>query len=275
MSTHQKEVKSGERFEFGDNWLKFLETLNPERIHRASRSFKERLGEHSICGESFLDVGSGSGLFSLAAAELGAKKIHSIDYDPRSVACTQTLKKRYYPNHAHWIIEQGSALDRQGLMRLGTFDVVYAWGVLHHTGDMWRALENMLPLVKTDGKLFISIYNDQGFQSKFWRFVKQMYCLGRGGRWFVTLVFFPVFFFGLLSVDLLSSRNPFKRYRDYYQNRGMSIVHDWIDWLGGYPFEVAKPLDIVQFYEKRGMKLVTLHTVGRKIGCNEFVFVKH
>jgi 2-polyprenyl-3-methyl-5-hydroxy-6-metoxy-1,4-benzoquinol methylase len=101
-------------------------------------------------GKSFLDIGSGSGLFSLAARRLGAR-VHSFDYDQQSVACTAELRRRYFPSAGDWVVERGSALDRDYLARLGTFDVVYSWGVLHHTGDMWRALENVKPLVAERG----------------------------------------------------------------------------------------------------------------------------
>lgn len=115
---------------------------------------------------TFLDIGSGSGLFSLAARKLGAR-VHSFDYDPQSVACTRALKQRYFPDSADWVIEEGSALDADYLLRLGQFDIVYSWGVLHHTGAMWQALENVDGNVRQNGKLFIALYNHQPLISKY------------------------------------------------------------------------------------------------------------
>jgi len=135
------------RFQFGKNWGRFLEVLDDERIAEAERSLVEMLEVRDLRGRSFLDVGSGSGLFSLAARRLGATRVHSFDYDADSVACTRELKRRYYANDADWTIEQGSVLDPTYLQPLGTFDIVYSWGVLHHTGDMWRALGNVTDLV--------------------------------------------------------------------------------------------------------------------------------
>src|SRR6185295_10447431 len=99
------------------------------------------LKERSLEGRRFLDIGSGSGLFSLAARRLGAS-VHSFDLDPESVRCALELRRRFCPADADWRIEQASALDRRYLAALGEFDVVYSWGVLHHTGQMRDALEN-------------------------------------------------------------------------------------------------------------------------------------
>src|SRR5438874_10370928 len=138
---HAGEVASGERFEFGRNWSAFLVVLDEERIAKAEDSLREMLEMDSLEGKTFLDIGSGSGLFSLAARRLGAK-VHSFDFDSNSFACTQELRNRYFAGDPDWSVEQGSALDADYVASVGKFDIVYSWGVLHHTGRMWRALEN-------------------------------------------------------------------------------------------------------------------------------------
>ncbi len=159
-SNHALEIAGGQRFEFGRNWQRFLATLDQRRIAEAERSLREMLKVDDLAETSFLDVGSGSGLFSLAARRLGAR-VNSFDYDPRSVACTQELKRRYFPDDSQWTVGEGSALDCGYLAALGKFDVVYSWGVLHHTGDLWQALENVVLPVAPGGRLFIAIYNRQ------------------------------------------------------------------------------------------------------------------
>ena len=139
---HAEEVSSGQRFEFGRNWARFLETLNDERISRAEESLKTMLDMHDLTGLDFLDAGSGSGLFSLAARRLGAR-VYSFDYDPNSVNCTAELRRRYFKDDTLWRVEAGSVLDADYLARLGRFDIVYSWGVLHHTGAMWPALPTL------------------------------------------------------------------------------------------------------------------------------------
>ena len=106
----------------------------------------------SLAGLTFLDIGSGSGLFSLAARQLGASVV-SFDYDPQSVACTTELKYRYFNGDENWRILEGSVLDPAFLRSLGTFISYILRGVLHHTGAMWQALENVKLNTRVGGKL--------------------------------------------------------------------------------------------------------------------------
>ena len=265
--TAEAEIATGRRFAFGRNWSSFLRTLNEQRIALAVHSLQELLGQEDLNGQSFLDVGSGSGLFSLAARKLGAR-VHSFDFDSNSVACAKQLRDRFSPADSEWTIDQGSALDRAYLESLGTFDVVYSWGVLHHTGQMWPALENVTSRVSPQGLLAIALYNDQGWLSRLWLRVKRLYCAHLATRWMVLLVFIPYFFVRTVLVSVIRRHNEFARYR---RNRGMSIVHDWLDWLGGLPFEVATVTDVQKFCEERGFDVVRINRTNR-LGNNEFVF---
>lgn len=271
-----QEVRAGDRFEFGKNWAEFLAILDEERIAEAQRSLAQTLGVPNLEGKSFLDVGSGSGLFSLAARRLGAR-VHSFDYDSQSVGCTQELKRRYFPNDSRWIVEQGSVLDPDYLKSLGRFDIVYSWGVLHHTGDLWQALGHVVPPLASGGKLFIAIYNDQGGASRRWATIKRLYCRSpRPAKWGILIVVGLYLQCGSAAMRLLKKQNPlpFKYWRQYKKARGMSVWHDLVDWVGGYPFEVAKPEQIFDFFKQQGFTLAKLKTCGGGLGCNEFVFEK-
>jgi 2-polyprenyl-3-methyl-5-hydroxy-6-metoxy-1,4-benzoquinol methylase len=268
---HAAEVARGERFKFGENWRKFLENMSEERAQASVVSLRRMLGLESLAGLRFLDIGSGSGLFSLAAHRLGAE-VTSFDYDGDSVGCTNEMRRRYAPGSTDWKILQGSVLDADFMQALGQFDVVYSWGVLHHTGAMWKAIDSALERVAPGGWLFIAIYNDQGLWSRRWTRIKRYYCSGPMGKAVVSATFIPYWIARGLAADIVWRRNPWKRYSEYSRARGMSPVRDWFDWLGGYPFEVAKPEDIILPLSKRGYRLTNLVTQGGSVGCVEYVF---
>jgi len=260
------------RFAFGANWSRFLACVDDRRIKAAEDSLIEMIGSsNAIEGRTFLDAGSGSGLFSLAAARLGASRVHSFDYDANSVATTAEMRRRFGPPNAAWTIERGDVLDRDYVAGLGTWDVVYSWGVLHHTGRMWDAIANACGLVAEHGILFIAIYNDQGWKTRLWHGVKRLYGGSAIGKAAVLATFVPWWTVSIAVRDLLRFRNPRSRYREYRSERGMSILHDWIDWLGGYPFEAATPDAILRFVTERGFSLRNLLTTA-ELGCNQFVF---
>jgi 2-polyprenyl-6-hydroxyphenyl methylase/3-demethylubiquinone-9 3-methyltransferase len=270
---HQSEVRLGERFEFGKNWQSFLDHIDQERIDSAQSSLTQFLGVDSLAGKAFLDIGSGSGLFSLAARRLGAT-VYSLDFDPACVECARTLRDRYFPNDDSWTIKQGSVLDTEFIASLPKYDVVYSWGVLHHTGRMWEAIDNAANLVGSTGKLYIALYNDQGGASRRWHKVKQIYNKNAAGRAAMLSICIPYFMLDGLLVDFYQLANPISRYTNYKSNRGMSRMHDYIDWIGGYPFEVSKPEQIFEYCKQKGFTLERLKTCGGGLGCNEFLFIK-
>jgi 2-polyprenyl-3-methyl-5-hydroxy-6-metoxy-1,4-benzoquinol methylase len=276
MNMNAAEIARGERFEFGQNWSQFLASLDEERVRQAEKSLREMLEVTSLAGKTFLDIGSGSGLFSLAARRLGAR-VHSFDFDPKSVACTRQLKKNFFSDDESWKIEEGSALDSEYLKSLGQFDVVYSWGVLHHTGHLWAAMENAQERVAPGGKFFIALYNDTGSQSARWLWVKKTYNSLPGilRTPFAFVVIIP----GELklmakSVLTLNPGRYIGSWTNYRDNRGMTKWRDIIDWVGGYPYEVSTPDEVFDFCRAHGFTLTKLKCGHVGWGCNEFVFEK-
>jgi len=258
-----------DRFAFGRNWSSFLHEVDESRVASAERSMRDLLQVTSLAGRRFLDVGCGSGLSSLVARRLGAE-VHSFDFDPESVTATRELKERFAPRDSLWHIEQGSAVDAGYLKRLGSWDVVYSWGVLHHTGSMWSAIGVVSDCVARDGILAIAIYNDQGLQSRVWHSVKRAYVRSPALRPLLIAASAPVLWVPsfLRAASQLKVANWWTNYK---KERGMSRWHDLLDWVGGYPFEVASPDAIIRFCEERGFRLQRL-IATRRLGCNQFSF---
>jgi len=270
QSSASSEIAAGHRFAFGSNWRRFLDHIDDTRIQQATISMVAGLGSRDLAGVRFLDAGSGSGLFSLAARQLGAD-VTSFDFDPESVECTKELRRRY-TDGSSWVVKEGSVLSLEFLSTLGTFDVVYSWGVLHHTGQMWAALTNVSELVAPGGFLYISVYNDQGWRSRAWRMVKRLYCrTPRGLRWMIIAPCAVLQWTKPALRDLLRGR-PRASWDDYGADRGMDPLRDLIDWVGGFPFEVATPAAVHAHLEARGFVSINESLVGHRSGCNEFVF---
>lgn len=253
------------RFEFGKNWQLYSKDITDLQISTAVRSLQSVLNLRDLNGLTFLDVGSGSGLMSLAARCLGASVI-SFDIDSDSVECTEKLKRLYFSDDNNWCVKTASVLNRQFVESIGKVDIVYAWGVLHHTGELWEAMDNIWRAVTDNGLIVLAIYNDQGWISIYWTVVKRLYNSNTLVRWFLILLHMPYLLGARILFRALGGR--------LHLERGMSYWHDMLDWLGGYPFVVAKPEEIVNFFSNWGFIMEKSRLCGKRHGCNEFVFRK-
>lgn len=266
-----RETQPESRFGFGQNWSSFSTHVDDARVSEAVESISSQLG--GLAGRRFIDAGCGSGLFSLAAVRLGAAQVLSFDYDDESVTTTSRLKERFNREATSWVIERGDVLDGDYVDALGQWDVVYSWGVLHHTGNMRKAWSNVARLVAPGGRLWVSIYNDQGWRSRAWSVIKSTYqrIPGRLRPAYVVLVMAPR---EALSLLLKGPTAYWRQWRQYKSNRGMSRWHDLVDWVGGHPFEVAKPEEVFGFFRSQGFALDWMVTCGGSSGCNQFLFTR-
>jgi SAM-dependent methyltransferase len=269
--TSTTDIAAG-RFSFGANWSDYADRITDARIAEAEQSLVKLLGRARLDGLRFLDIGCGSGLFSLAARRLGAR-VHSFDFDHDSVACSRHVRDKFWPSDSGWTIEPGSVLDRAYLERLGQFDVVYAWGVLHHTGDMWTAIDNACQRVAPGGAMVIALYR-RTRTCGFWTAEKRFYASASPITQAAIRIPYQAAY--LLRIAL-SGKNPAAFVRDYSCNRGMTFRNDTHDWLGGYPYESTTPDEVVPFLTERGFRAEPLPTLDAGWGffgthCDEYVF---
>jgi 2-polyprenyl-6-hydroxyphenyl methylase/3-demethylubiquinone-9 3-methyltransferase len=250
-------------FKFGENWASFSRQLDEARIGQAMTSLESLFGVGALKGRSFLDIGCGSGLFSIAAARLGARKVVGMDVDPVSVSTSEENAARWLEaNGSRMLFQQSSTLDAHQMNTIGKFDLVYSWGVLHHTGEMMKALEITAKRVDAGGLLMIAIYN-RHWSSPVWRFIKWLYNrAGKVGRKIMIWAFTPVIF---TAKFLVTFKNPLK------MARGMDFMHNIVDWVGGYPYEYASVAEMTGILERLGFTMRLVRPAAVPTGCNEYV----
>jgi 2-polyprenyl-3-methyl-5-hydroxy-6-metoxy-1,4-benzoquinol methylase len=261
------------RFSFGANWQSYVDrSLTTRRVARAATSVQELLGVEHLVGRTFLDVGCGSGLFSLAARLLGAAHVTSFDFDPQSIRATEVLRERSGAGEDRWSVFEGSILDETLVAHLEPADVVYSWGVLHHTGSMWRAIDNTARLVRPGGLLALAIYNQQdraiGGSAMWWHIKRAYNRVPQAAR----TVMEGTYALALAATDLARTGDPLHTYRHYRsESRGMDYWHDVRDWLGGYPYEYATVDAVVDHLQRLEFETI-FHKQSAGVGCNEYVF---
>lgn len=262
MSPHAAaEVPLTERFGFGRNWQGFLDhAFTRERVEIARRCLLDFLEMEDLNKLDFVDVGCGSGLHSLAAWQAGAQTVVSFDFDPHSVAATRRLHQLAGAPE-NWSVYQGSVLDREFCLGLGRFDVVYAWGSLHHTGDQWRALANAAALLGERGRLFVALYTADATLDPSpdqWLEIKQSY--NKAGwlrrRMMEAWLVFRNYCHGRW-INVLRLPSIARRYR---QSRGMDMMTDVRDWLGGWPMQFSTAAQIYAHAEELGLAVAKVST---------------
>jgi SAM-dependent methyltransferase len=261
-------ASSTERYGFGKNWTRFVEkSATPERVDVARRHILAFIGRDNLNGLDFLDIGCGSGIHSLAAYRAGVGKIRGFDYDENSVNATNIMR-RSAGEPRNWTVERGDVLDDSYIESLGKWNLVYSWGVLHHTGAVWKAIENASKTVASGGLFYIALYSeDVQPDPQFWLDIKQKYNQASEPRrrlmewWYVW--------------NYIMGRNPlligrvFMRMLKHRFARGMSLFADIRDWLGGWPMEFTRDADVIKYLAARGFEQVNIKT-GE--ACTEFLF---
>jgi 2-polyprenyl-6-hydroxyphenyl methylase/3-demethylubiquinone-9 3-methyltransferase len=255
-------------FSFGENWQKFIAGIDDNALRCAEESFVDFTKLSRLNDYEFLDIGCGSGMSSLVALRLGARRVVGVDVDPSSVAASMAMRDRFGYSPDRWQIHSGSVLDAQFLQGLGRFSYVYSWGVLHHTGAMWPAIENVVQNnIQPGGMFHLALYHAH-WMAPTWLKVKRL-CNAS------PHILFPLLKYGylaaLFSRMALRFESPIRYVRNYKANRGMSFFRDIDDWMGGLPYEFCSPEEVTNFMSGHGGKRLQLKEVN-SCGCDEYLF---
>ena len=264
----------GERFRFGENWRSFIGTVTADAVAEAERGLTRLFPDGEIRGRRFLDIGCGSGLSALAACRLGAAHVDAIDSDAQSVAAATELLAKLQPAGG-WSVRHASVFDLDP-ERHGRYDIVYSWGVLHHSGAMWRALDRAAAMVAPGGLLAVALYRRTKL-CPVWRLEKRFYATARPAtQAAIRTVYQAAHRAGLLA----TGRNPARYIARYRSARGMDWRHDVHDWLGGYPYESTTPERVVAHLKELGFarRLVFEHKAAAfgffGSHCDEYVAIR-
>ena len=267
MSLHEQQQKTSSTpitFSFGKNWRSYLAHMPTEAIEHSKGALDDWLGSDSLKGIDVLDIGSGSGVHSYCFHQMGVRSLHSFDYDPHSVTATKQLWQRA-GSPAKWRVEQGSVLSQEYMAKLDRADLVYSWGVLHHTGSMWEAIDNAAAMVRPGGRFFIALYT-KGPQYAKHLALKENYNQASWlkKKWIIRKVILK-----RMRKRWRKGKNPFTW--NERRMRGMDVYHDLIDWYGGLPYEVASREEVDERLAPLGFELQRIRVAGEG-GCSEYLY---
>jgi SAM-dependent methyltransferase len=171
-------------------------------------------------------------------------------------------------------VNPGTCVNRAFSKReLGQFDIVYSWGVLHHTGDLGKAMREAARHVAPKGIFVFALYRRTRLDS-FWIAEKRWYSTASPTAQSCARALYR----GALRLGLLATGRNYRTHRETYRSRrGMSLDHDIHDWLGGYPYESISAKEIETLMASLGF--VPVKCIARKTGwgllgsgCDEFVY---
>jgi SAM-dependent methyltransferase len=175
-----KEV-TGEHY--GRLFEKFSQTSFWGETVRLLRTRLERNGIplSELAGKHVLDAGCGGGRYTVAWRLLGAERATGLDISPVNVA---DARRRVEPSGEGGGQGDGVEFEQGDVLNLpyadATFDIVFSNGVLHHTEDWRRGVEELVRVLKPGGMGWLYLIENPG--GLFWDLVEIMRVLTQGER---------------------------------------------------------------------------------------------
>ena len=130
-------------------WTEYLPEYNASETH-----WKIFYSPQDIEGKSVLDAGCGTGIFSIIFARNGAASVLGIDISEGSLETAKALKTKFDLENA--------SFQKQDMLDLPfadeSFDIVWAWGTVHHTTDPFKAMSELIRVLRAEGSILLAVY---------------------------------------------------------------------------------------------------------------------
>ena len=131
----------------------YFDAIEDYRYNSDAPWLKDAVGFDHFQNKRLLEVGFGTGTDLLQFARAGAV-VTGVDITPRSI---EIARRRFdvYGQRGEFLIGDGENLSFPD----ESFDVVYSFGVLHHTPDTQRAIREVHRVLRPGGKAIVMLYH--------------------------------------------------------------------------------------------------------------------
>jgi ubiquinone/menaquinone biosynthesis C-methylase UbiE len=234
-------------------WTEYLPEVEASENH-----WKIFYSGEEVKGKSVLDAGCGTGIFSIIFATNGAGRVTGIDISEGSLQTARGLKKKFNLENADF--------QKQDMLALPfsdeSFDIVWAWGTVHHTTDPFRAITELLRILKPSGSILLAVYKRT--RLTFLHEIIRKTLLRAPRKTWKGLARVMAFF--LSPVIFLFKKREKSR-------RGEKLEELIIDWYFVPIRHYYKPEEIRGFLEERGLVIEKyLPASGRFDSTSNFIF---
>jgi ubiquinone/menaquinone biosynthesis C-methylase UbiE len=211
-----------------------------------------------VQGKSILDAGCGTGIFSIIFANKGADQVTGIDISEGSLHTAQSLKEKFGLKNAEF--------EKQDMLALPfpdrSFDIVWAWGTVHHTTDPFKAIDELIRVLKPSGSILLAIYKRTRL-TFIHEIIRKILVRTPRKTWKVLAKILAIF---LSPVIFLLKKREKSR-------KGEKLEELIIDWYFVPIRHYYKPGEIKNYLEERGFSVEKfLPASGRFDSTSNFIF---